>query len=162
MLGSQLVECCEGLGVWPCWRRCVPRVAFKILKVLARPSLPLSVCLSVFPLPVDHDLKLSATFLAPCLSVWHASSWDGNGLTLWNGKQAPSKFVFFLSFSFLLSFFLSFFYKERRQRERARGRETLGETNLSCRGISLCSVEEAGRCSGSGSGSVGRHQGTYW
>jgi hypothetical protein len=59
--------------VWPCGRRCVSGVGFKVSKAHAKVQ---SLCLW----PVCQDIKFSAT--APCL---YAFCHDDHELTLWSG-----------------------------------------------------------------------------
>lgn len=63
----------KGLGGWPCWRRCITKVGFKVLKPMT------GQCLSLCLLPSKQDIKLSATAPAQCLSVFHH---DDHALTV--------------------------------------------------------------------------------
>lgn len=87
---------CEGLGVWPCSRRCITGSGFPAYKVPHYAHLALSLfhgCLSVLCyLPA----KLSATVPAPAphfLACCHTPHHSGHGLTLRNYKlQVNSSF----------------------------------------------------------------------
>jgi hypothetical protein len=59
---------------------------FEVSDAQAMPSVTL------FLLPANPDVELSATCVAPCLPVcYHASCHDNNGLNLWTCRPAPIK-----------------------------------------------------------------------